>query len=312
MDLEDLKEDMIALRADATALAPAVGETLSHIAGLLLEAERVAQQLHASGQAAHTELTELEAERVAWGTQATASRDEVMAAMQALDAALDDQLPLLETSRQELAKSLQETSGSAQTLEQDITAQAPKVAEAEKAALSSLEDLGEAAQRSEDTLKQGVAAARLEAEQLGDSVESGAGEVGADLAALQTTVETLAQQAEATVTNMGTELGRRVSELTEAVLEAVQTTGNGHEAAQRKLDAAVTARLEEWRQATQEAVDSTDTLVHDVDAARQKIERSAGAVDTSSEGLTRLDGILDTVVQEVKDAALTAGLEWIR
>ena len=41
--------------------------------------------------------------------------------MQALDAALDEQLPVLETARQELAKALQETSASAQTLEQDIT-----------------------------------------------------------------------------------------------------------------------------------------------------------------------------------------------
>ena len=57
MDLEELKEDMIALRTEAAALAPAVGETLAHIAELLLKAEEVAQRLHASGQSARAELT---------------------------------------------------------------------------------------------------------------------------------------------------------------------------------------------------------------------------------------------------------------
>lgn len=311
MDLEELKEEMVALRAEATALAPAVGETLAHIAGLLLEAERVAQQLQASGQAARGELHELEGALHAWQARARASREAVIAGMQALDAALDEQLPVLATSRQELAQALQETSASALTLEQDIATEAPKVAEAEKAALGGLDGLGGAAQGSEDELKQGAEAARLEGEQLGDRVESGTGELATDLDALRTTAETLARQAEATVANIEVELGQRVSDLTDAVAEAVQTTESGHDEVLVKIDTAATARLDEWRQATQEAVDATDRLVHEVDAARQEIEKAAGAVDTSSGGLSQLGGILDTVTQQVRDAATTAGLEWI-
>jgi hypothetical protein len=231
--------------------------------------------------------------------------------MQALDAAFDEQLPVLETSRQELAQALQEVSASALQLDQDIVAGAPKVEVAEKAALSGLEGLGSAAQHSEDTLRHGVEAAHLEAEQLGDRAESGGNDLVADLGALETTVETLARQAETAVASIGHELGRRVSELTEAVQEAVQTTENGHEAFLKKLDAAVQARLDDWRQSTQEAVDATDQLVHDVDAARQEVEQGAGAVDTSSSSLSLLDGTLNTVVQEVRDAAGTAGIDWL-
>jgi ElaB/YqjD/DUF883 family membrane-anchored ribosome-binding protein len=311
MDLEDLKEDMVALRTEATALAPAVGDTLAHIAALLLEAERVAQELHASGQTARLELHELEEALGAWLAQARAAREALVAGMQALDAALDEQLPVLETARQELAQALREVSASALQLDQDIVAGAPKVEVAEKAALSGLESLGSAAQHSEDALRQGVEAAHLEAEQLGDRAESGGNDLVADLGALETTVETLAQQAETTVASIGHELGQRVSELTAAVQEAVQTVENGHEAFLKKLDAAVQARLDDWRQSTQEAVDATDQLVHDVDAARQEVEQGAGAVDTSSSSLSLLDGTLNTVVQEVREAAGTAGIDWL-
>ena len=77
------------------------------------------------------------------------------------------------------------------------------------------------------------------------------------------------------------------------------------------VDCMVTGLPEDWRQATQEAVDAADQLVHDVEEARTGIEKSAGTIDTSFDSLSNFDGILNKVIQDVQDAALAAGLDWI-
>ena len=311
MDLEDLKDDMLALRSEAEALPAAVERTLAHIGQLLLEAERVANEFNGTAQAARGDLNELGAALASWQTQAQVWRDEVVSAMQALDAALDEQLPVLETARQDLAGALRDAGQAAAALEGDIKAAASTVEDARSHAVSALDDLGGAALHSEEELRQGVEAARHEGEQLGDGAESGKSELVADLDELKTTVETLARQAEATVADIGSALTQDVDTLTVTVTEAVDVLATAHGAFLEKLEGGVTVRVEAWRNATKEAVAASDELVKDVDHAREQIHESTGTAAASFGVLSGFDGSLGTVIDQVKDAALTAGLEWL-
>jgi hypothetical protein len=311
MDLEDLKDDMLALRAELKPLLELVQHGLARVAELLKAAEKSAQDMAEAGSHAREELHHVEATVGAWKQEAVAGNEMLTREMQALEDELEAHLPLLQTAREGLAEAQKETSAAAGTMQKDLADGGHQVETADHEAAAALEALGHEAQEGETLLKQSVEGAQTEAHSLeADTVLKETNELKTELETLDHDLALYATNVVQKVSDVDRALGTKVDELTTAVGEAIQTMDAGHQAFLQALAAGVQAQLDEWRQKTQDAVDATDELVHDVDQATQKVEKSVEGVESFLKTLEDLPSTIDGIVGAVKTVADTVGVLW--
>jgi len=311
IDLAELGRDMAELKKEATALPLLVQEAFKRIATVGLDMNKFVEELGTARDEAVAAVGEVNTALGAWQQQALQAHHVLDTEDAALQSVLDHHQGLLKERREQLGEDLRHVTEVTGVFQKDLDAQAQALETAHTECVTGLEKLGTEGHDAEEMVRDDTQAAQLEADQTADAARAAADGIELDLTSLGQTMETQAEEAVQRATALGGWMKDRVDALNTAVTDAIDELGTAETGFTQTLTTAVDAELKRWETALQGAIDGTGKLKEETDHASERVSKAAGKLDDSFSVFDVIEDGLKKVIGEVKDAAISAGLDWL-